>query len=158
MWERKNICFDSFYISVKTVKHGCTPRDIHRHFLKKIKILSGHNEFILTCVFVYSNSVCYQWCQLSLNMHKHKIDLIFEQLNLMNGFRRSTSHMDYFYDAFKGNYSPKNETLLKMCSPSGHQRCRWVSSQEQIWRNLVLHHFLTNGSSAVNGCRQNEIE
>ncbi len=26
----------------------------------------------------------------------------------------------------------------------------------QIWRNLALHHLLTNGSSAVNGCRQNE--
>ncbi len=28
---------------------------------------------------------------------------------------------------------------------------------EQIWRNLALHdHMLTNESSAVNGCRQNE--
>ncbi len=27
---------------------------------------------------------------------------------------------------------------------------------EQIWRNVALHHLLTNGSSAVNGCRQNE--
>ncbi len=26
----------------------------------------------------------------------------------------------------------------------------------QIWRNVALHHCLTNGSSAVNGCRQNE--
>ncbi len=26
----------------------------------------------------------------------------------------------------------------------------------QIWRNAELHHLLTNGSSAVNGCRQNE--
>ncbi len=27
---------------------------------------------------------------------------------------------------------------------------------EEILRNLALHHLLTNGSSAVNGCRQNE--
>uniref|UniRef100_A0A672M1T8 RRM domain-containing protein n=1 Tax=Sinocyclocheilus grahami TaxID=75366 RepID=A0A672M1T8_SINGR len=27
---------------------------------------------------------------------------------------------------------------------------------EQIWRNLAIHHLLSNGSSAVNGCRQNE--
>ncbi len=28
---------------------------------------------------------------------------------------------------------------------------------EQIWRNVALHdHMLTNESSAVNGCRQNE--
>ncbi len=27
---------------------------------------------------------------------------------------------------------------------------------EQIWRNVALHHLLTSGSSAVNGCRRNE--
>ncbi len=32
----------------------------------------------------------------------------------------------------------------------------FVSSPEQIWRNVALHLLLTNGSSAVNGCRQNE--
>ncbi len=32
----------------------------------------------------------------------------------------------------------------------------FVSSSEQIWRNVALHHLLTIGSSAVNGCRQNE--
>ncbi len=31
-----------------------------------------------------------------------------------------------------------------------------VSSSEQIWRNLALCHLLINGSSALNGCRQNE--
>ncbi len=31
-----------------------------------------------------------------------------------------------------------------------------VSSSEQIWRNLALHNLLTSGSSAVNGCHQNE--
>ncbi len=33
----------------------------------------------------------------------------------------------------------------------------FISSSEQIWRRFVtLHLLLTNGSSAVNGCRQNE--
>ncbi len=32
----------------------------------------------------------------------------------------------------------------------------FVSSSEQICRNVALHHFLTSGCSAVNGCRQNE--
>ncbi len=32
----------------------------------------------------------------------------------------------------------------------------FVSSWKQIWRNLAFHHLLINGSSAVNGCRQNE--
>ncbi len=26
----------------------------------------------------------------------------------------------------------------------------------QIWRNVALHHLLSNGSSAVNGCHQND--
>ncbi len=33
----------------------------------------------------------------------------------------------------------------------------FVSSWELIWRNVALHHLLTNGSSAVNGCRQTLI-
>ncbi len=32
----------------------------------------------------------------------------------------------------------------------------FATSSEQIWRNVALRHLLTNGSSAVNGCRQNE--
>ncbi len=32
----------------------------------------------------------------------------------------------------------------------------FVSKSEQIWINLALHHLLTNGPSAVDGCRQNE--
>ncbi len=32
----------------------------------------------------------------------------------------------------------------------------FVSSSENIWRNLALHHLFTIGSSTVNGCRQNE--
>ncbi len=31
-----------------------------------------------------------------------------------------------------------------------------ASSSERIWGNLALRHLLSNGSSAVNGCRQNE--
>ncbi len=37
-----------------------------------------------------------------------------------------------------------------------HNVDEFVSSSEQIWWNLSLHHLLTNRSSAVNGCRQNE--
>ncbi len=31
-----------------------------------------------------------------------------------------------------------------------------ICSCEQIWRNVALHDLLTNESSAVNGCRQND--
>ncbi len=43
-----------------------------------------------------------------------------------------------------------------MYSPSCQDVDEFVSLLEQIWRNLALHHLLTSGSSAVNGCRQNE--
>ncbi len=52
------------------------------------------------------------------------------------------------------NCSPKNENLLKMYSPSSHARCRWICLL--IWTDLEKFSMLTNGSSAVNGCRQNE--
>ncbi len=53
--------------------------------------------------------------------------------------------------------SPKNEYLLNSTHFQAIQDVdEFVSSSEQIWRNLALHHLLTNGSSAVNGCRQNE--
>ncbi len=32
----------------------------------------------------------------------------------------------------------------------------FVFSSKIIWENVALHHLLTNGSSTVNGCRQNE--
>ncbi len=32
----------------------------------------------------------------------------------------------------------------------------FVSWSEHFWRNVGLNHLLTNGSTEVNGCRQNE--
>ncbi len=49
-----------------------------------------------------------------------------------------------------------NENLLKIMIYS-----RWVclfirTDLDRLEQNLSLHHLLTNGSSTVNGCRQNE--
>ncbi len=41
--------------------------------------------------------------------------------------------------SYLGNCSPKNENLLKMHSDVNE----FVSSSQQIWRNLALHHLLT---------------
>ncbi len=38
----------------------------------------------------------------------------------------------------------------------GPYKIRMSLFLHQIWRNVALHHLLINGSSAVNGCRQNE--
>ncbi len=49
---------------------------------------------------------------------------------------------------------------MKVCWKCTHPRPSKMSrslyfSSEQICINVALHHLLTNGSSAVNGCRQN---
>ncbi len=62
----------------------------------------------------------------------------------------------YFSCFLKENFT-KNEKCCKLTHPQAIQDVdEFVSSSEQIWRNLALHHLLTIGSSAVNGCRQNE--
>ncbi len=50
---------------------------------------------------------------------------------------------------FFRNDSPKNENVLTL-------RTSKMQMSSQIGRNLAFNHFLSNGSSAVNGCRQNE--
>ncbi len=42
---------------------------------------------------------------------------------------------------------------MKMYFPNVDE---FVASLEKIWRNVALQHLLTNESSVVNGCRQNE--
>ncbi len=60
-------------------------------------------------------------------------------------------HMMFLF--LKENFTQsKNENLLKMSSPSGYSSL----FLHQIWRNVALHHLLSNGCSAVNGCHQNE--
>ncbi len=52
---------------------------------------------------------------------------------------------------------PKKKFCLKCSHPQVIQDVdEFVSSLEQVWINLALHHLFTNGCSAVNGCRQNE--
>ncbi len=58
---------------------------------------------------------------------------------------------------FSRNSSYKNENNKKRNTPQAIQDVDdFVSSLEQVWRNVALHHLLTSGCSAVNGCRQNE--
>ncbi len=45
---------------------------------------------------------------------------------------------------------------FKICQKCTPFKFPFVSSSEQIRRNVALHHLLTNRSSAVNGCHQNE--
>ncbi len=52
---------------------------------------------------------------------------------------------------------PKKENLPKCTHPQFIQDVdEFVYSSEQIWRNWASHPLLVYGSSAVNGCRQNE--
>ncbi len=62
-----------------------------------------------------------------------------------------------FKEYFLSYSSPKIEIYWKSTLSQAIQDVdEFVSSCEQIWRDLTLHPLLTNGSSAVNGCRQNE--
>ncbi len=59
----------------------------------------------------------------------------------------------------KGTVHPKkNKKWLKCTHPQAIPDVdEFVSLSEQIWKHFAkLHHLLTNGSSAVNGCHQNE--
>ncbi len=56
----------------------------------------------------------------------------------------------------KAQFTPKKNKKQKMYPQIIQDIDEFVSSQEQIWRNVALHYLLTKGSSAVNGCRQNE--
>ncbi len=48
--------------------------------------------------------------------------------------------------------TPRDENVLPL-KPS---KIRMSLFLHQIWRNVAFHHLLSNRSSAVNGCRQNE--
>ncbi len=61
--------------------------------------------------------------------------------------------------ASSGNFAGTVHPKMKMYSPQVIQYVdEFASLSEQIWRNLALHHLLIDGSSAVNGCRQNESQ
>ncbi len=52
---------------------------------------------------------------------------------------------------------------MKICWKCTHRQAiqdveEFVSSSKQIWISLALHHLLTNGFTAANGCRQNESQ
>ncbi len=60
---------------------------------------------------------------------------------------------------FKGNFHPKIKRFRKCTySPAIQDVDEFVSSSEQIWRNLALHYLLTYGSSAVNGCHRMRVQ
>ncbi len=58
---------------------------------------------------------------------------------------------------FKEIIQPKMKICLTFTQPQDIKDVgEFVSSSAQIWRNLASHHLTNNGSSAVNGCHQNE--
>ncbi len=57
----------------------------------------------------------------------------------------------------KGIVHPEIQICWQFTHPQVIQDAdEFVSSSEQIWRNLASHHLLINGSSAVNGCHQSQ--
>ncbi len=67
------------------------------------------------------------------------------------------NNFDKINDAIKGIVHLKMKISWTCAHPQVIQKVdEYISSSEQVWRNLALHHLVTNGSSSVNGCRQNE--
>ncbi len=80
-----------------------------------------------------------------------------KSLNKMRTNCNLILHFWVIYSFIKGVMYPKMKICWKFTHPQAIQDVdEFVLSPEQIWRNVALHHLLTNGSSAVNGCRQNE--
>ncbi len=62
--------------------------------------------------------------------------------------------LSYKFGSLKEMVHPEMKTSWKCTRPKAIQDVdEFVSSSEQIWRNVALHHLLTSGASAVNGCR-----
>ncbi len=55
-----------------------------------------------------------------------------------------------------GIVHPKMKIIWQLAEKAIQDADEFVYSSEQIWRNVAIHHLLSNGSSAVNGCRQNK--
>ncbi len=61
--------------------------------------------------------------------------------------------------ASSGNFEGTVHPKMKMYTPQVIQYVdEFISLSKQIWGNVALHHLLIDGSSAVNGCRQNESQ
>ncbi len=59
-------------------------------------------------------------------------------------------------DALKEKFTPKFLFTEKLVTIRPSQKWVCFFTKKKNWRNLALHQLLINGSSAVNGCRQNE--
>ncbi len=106
--------------------------------LERARISSGLRPWILLRIAIID---------ASLRAQKYKV-------------HQSNQHHQFTYlehaASFKGIVHPQMKICWKCTHPQSIQHIdEFVSSSEQILRNLALHHFLTNGSSAVNGCHQN---
>ncbi len=71
--------------------------------------------------------------------------------------RRRMAHTLTFNTSARGwkEYSPNYKNTKNVLALRA-SKIRMSLFLNQIWRNVSLHHLLTNGSSEVNGCRQIE--
>ncbi len=99
----------------------------------------GHAEQDEVSLYVQASDILHPACSV----------LKLQQMNAVHGHLKPVClhqdlqlHTQTHYENFTGN-SPKNENLLKM----------YLTDLEIF---TILHHFLTNRSSEVNGCHQNE--
>ncbi len=101
-----------------------------------------------------------EWDFKRLQQYDWSCDLAFNRITCKQMYYRVVFHSIRGGSSkliLKGIVHPKMNICWQCTHPQAIQdEDEFVSSREQIWRNVALHHLLTNGSSAVNGCRQNE--
>ncbi len=174
-WEHKTELFHLDYTSARTLKTLLLPicsifklfseTSWQRKFIVSLK--QTKTEFFcptrLWCkdcpklLFVYVLSQ-YSLLLLLLLLYKGPFIYKYEYICLW-------SQKLYFMSIFHSLTEPRSKQAFlkenKICWKMSHPQAiqdidEFVSSWEQFWRNVASHHLLTNGCSAVNGCRQNE--
>ncbi len=89
----------------------------------------------------------------SIFQSKHYLGVIVNRICSLNSVSFFCLYTyKYLYFHLKGIVHPEKKNVLTL-RPSNVDE--FVSSTELIWRNQTLHHLISNGSSAVNGCCQN---
>ncbi len=112
----------------------------------------------ISLISVHQLLVSRQWWNSSNVISAIIFLLLTKRPSIRFNQRQQTGEIIIF-SSFKGIFLP----LINFCWKCTHPQViqdtvdtEFVSSSEQIWRKFTLHHLLTNGSSVVNGCRQNE--
>ncbi len=102
-------------------------------------------------------NIDYRKVSLGTNLCTHFIKSALDELNRWVQFKTFSCWGNVWLESsdFISFLLFKHIQGISVCSPSGHPRLGWVCFFIRFGE-MCLHQSLSNGCSAVNGCRQNE--